>query len=223
MCSSTVRITVLYPEADPRLAAAAASLWRAHTAGFSRSSHWGLSHGKLYLFFILQPPAPRASVPRTAQGWLQCHRTVSCDIDKAVVRCPVVDVYVLWAPRLPPAPATATMSDYFCLSDCDVIGFDLDHTLCRYHLKETSRVSMCRGRVGVCPQHVMHRSDTGLHHSSITSPACVLQLRYMCMSCVLWGSVCLYKEKLWCGHSDYLRGLSTPYRFSSVAASWCSS
>jgi hypothetical protein len=33
------------------------------------------------------------------------------------------------------------MSDYFSLSDCDVIGFDLDHTLCRYHLKETSRVS----------------------------------------------------------------------------------
>ncbi|XP_062407103.1 5'-nucleotidase domain-containing protein 1 [Sardina pilchardus] len=32
------------------------------------------------------------------------------------------------------------MSEYFCLSDCDVIGFDLDHTLCRYHLKETSRL-----------------------------------------------------------------------------------
>ena len=35
------------------------------------------------------------------------------------------------------------MSEYFSLSDCDVIGFDLDHTLCRYHLKETSRVSVC--------------------------------------------------------------------------------
>lgn len=35
------------------------------------------------------------------------------------------------------------MSEYFSLSDCDVIGFDLDHTLCRYHLKETSRVSGC--------------------------------------------------------------------------------
>lgn len=33
------------------------------------------------------------------------------------------------------------MSEHFSLSDCDVIGFDLDHTLCRYHLKETSRVS----------------------------------------------------------------------------------
>ncbi|MEQ2189929.1 hypothetical protein GOODEAATRI_030334 [Goodea atripinnis] len=33
------------------------------------------------------------------------------------------------------------MSEYFSLSDCDVVGFDLDHTLCRYHLKETSRVS----------------------------------------------------------------------------------
>ncbi|ROL08869.1 5'-nucleotidase domain-containing protein 1 [Anabarilius grahami] len=31
------------------------------------------------------------------------------------------------------------MSEYFSLSECDVIGFDLDHTLCRYYLKETSR------------------------------------------------------------------------------------
>ncbi|KAM9495926.1 5'-nucleotidase domain-containing protein 1 [Clarias gariepinus] len=29
------------------------------------------------------------------------------------------------------------MSECFSLTDCDVIGFDLDHTLCRYHLKET--------------------------------------------------------------------------------------
>ncbi|CAB1418329.1 unnamed protein product, partial [Pleuronectes platessa] len=39
-----------------------------------------------------------------------------------------------------PRHAPATMSEYFSLSDCDVIGFDLDHTLCRYHLKETSRL-----------------------------------------------------------------------------------
>ncbi|XP_061785499.2 5'-nucleotidase domain-containing protein 1 isoform X2 [Nerophis lumbriciformis] len=32
------------------------------------------------------------------------------------------------------------MSEYFTLSECDVIGFDLDHTLCRYHLKETSKL-----------------------------------------------------------------------------------
>uniref|UniRef100_A0A672SYG9 5'-nucleotidase domain-containing protein 1 n=1 Tax=Sinocyclocheilus grahami TaxID=75366 RepID=A0A672SYG9_SINGR len=32
------------------------------------------------------------------------------------------------------------MSEYFSLSECDVIGFDLDHTLCRYNLKETSRL-----------------------------------------------------------------------------------
>ncbi|XP_015254163.1 PREDICTED: 5'-nucleotidase domain-containing protein 1 [Cyprinodon variegatus] len=32
------------------------------------------------------------------------------------------------------------MSEFFSLSDCDVIGFDLDHTLCRYRLKETSRL-----------------------------------------------------------------------------------
>uniref|UniRef100_W5K8U4 5'-nucleotidase domain-containing protein 1 n=1 Tax=Astyanax mexicanus TaxID=7994 RepID=W5K8U4_ASTMX len=31
-------------------------------------------------------------------------------------------------------------SSTFSLQDCDVIGFDLDHTLCRYHLKETSRL-----------------------------------------------------------------------------------
>lgn len=40
------------------------------------------------------------------------------------------------------------MSEFFSLSECDVIGFDLDHTLCRYYLKETSRVS----RVGI----IMH-------------------------------------------------------------------
>ncbi|XP_026886542.2 5'-nucleotidase domain-containing protein 1 [Electrophorus electricus] len=32
------------------------------------------------------------------------------------------------------------MSGCFSLADCDVIGFDLDHTLCRYHLKETCRL-----------------------------------------------------------------------------------
>ena len=39
------------------------------------------------------------------------------------------------------------MSDHFSLRDCDVIGFDLDHTLCRYRLKETSRVSVARAAV----------------------------------------------------------------------------
>nr|XP_014348155.1 PREDICTED: 5'-nucleotidase domain-containing protein 1-like [Latimeria chalumnae] len=33
-----------------------------------------------------------------------------------------------------------TMAEVFSLSDCDVIGFDLDHTLCRYRLQETSRL-----------------------------------------------------------------------------------
>ncbi|KAJ1154998.1 hypothetical protein NDU88_007735 [Pleurodeles waltl] len=32
------------------------------------------------------------------------------------------------------------MSASFSLSDCDVIGFDLDHTLCRYRLRDTSRL-----------------------------------------------------------------------------------
>ncbi|XP_077367108.1 5'-nucleotidase domain-containing protein 1 isoform X2 [Festucalex cinctus] len=32
------------------------------------------------------------------------------------------------------------MTEFFSLLDSDVIGFDLDHTLCRYHLKETSKL-----------------------------------------------------------------------------------
>ncbi|XP_069830972.1 5'-nucleotidase domain-containing protein 1 isoform X1 [Dendropsophus ebraccatus] len=32
------------------------------------------------------------------------------------------------------------MSAHFSLSDCDVIGFDLDHTLCRYRLQESSKL-----------------------------------------------------------------------------------
>ncbi|KAM4693666.1 5'-nucleotidase domain-containing protein 1 [Discoglossus pictus] len=32
------------------------------------------------------------------------------------------------------------MTDYFSLSDCDVIGFDLDHTLCRYRLPESNQL-----------------------------------------------------------------------------------
>lgn len=31
----------------------------------------------------------------------------------------------------------------FSLADCEVIGFDLDHTLCRYNLLESARVSEC--------------------------------------------------------------------------------
>ncbi|XP_069463967.1 5'-nucleotidase domain-containing protein 1 [Ambystoma mexicanum] len=32
------------------------------------------------------------------------------------------------------------MANFFSLSDCDVIAFDLDHTLCRYNLREASRL-----------------------------------------------------------------------------------
>ncbi|XP_077442984.1 5'-nucleotidase domain-containing protein 1 isoform X1 [Stigmatopora argus] len=32
------------------------------------------------------------------------------------------------------------MTEFFSLLESDVIGFDLDHTLCRYHLKETSKL-----------------------------------------------------------------------------------
>ncbi|XP_041420528.1 5'-nucleotidase domain-containing protein 1 isoform X3 [Xenopus laevis] len=32
------------------------------------------------------------------------------------------------------------MANSFCLSQCDVIGFDLDHTLCRYQLHESNKL-----------------------------------------------------------------------------------
>ncbi|KAG8444649.1 hypothetical protein GDO86_009710 [Hymenochirus boettgeri] len=32
------------------------------------------------------------------------------------------------------------MADSFSLSECDVIGFDLDHTLCRYRLNESHKL-----------------------------------------------------------------------------------
>lgn len=66
---------------------------------------------------------------------------------------------VTWSGALPPRfpSASATMSEYFSLSDCDVIGFDLDHTLCRYHLKETSRVSVAR--VQLQARNVTRRVD----------------------------------------------------------------
>lgn len=35
----------------------------------------------------------------------------------------------------------AAMALHFSLAACDVVGFDLDHTLCRYNLPESARVS----------------------------------------------------------------------------------
>lgn len=74
-------------------------------------------------------------------------------------------------PHTHPPPASATMSEHFSLSDCDVIGFDLDHTLCRYHLKETSRVSAREARSDTQPhawrpgrfdaQHIWIQNSTG--------------------------------------------------------------
>uniref|UniRef100_A0A8C4Q7S6 5'-nucleotidase domain-containing protein 1 n=1 Tax=Eptatretus burgeri TaxID=7764 RepID=A0A8C4Q7S6_EPTBU len=32
------------------------------------------------------------------------------------------------------------MEEYLCVEDYDVVGLDMDHTLCRYHLKETSEL-----------------------------------------------------------------------------------
>lgn len=51
------------------------------------------------------------------------------------------------------APCTA-MAQHFCLASCDVVGFDLDHTLCRYNLPESALVSGA-GRPGrtACSLH----------------------------------------------------------------------
>lgn len=38
----------------------------------------------------------------------------------------------------------SAMQGDFSLADCDVMGFDLDHTLCRYHLPQSARVSAVR-------------------------------------------------------------------------------
>lgn len=58
------------------------------------------------------------------------------------------------APGTLPAPealssaSSAAMAQHFSLAACDVVGFDLDHTLCRYNLPESALVSGagCPGR-----------------------------------------------------------------------------
>lgn len=57
----------------------------------------------------------------------------------------------LLAPSRAEAPAgvaCAAMAQHFSLASCDVVGFDLDHTLCRYNLPESAPVSGagCPGR-----------------------------------------------------------------------------
>lgn len=44
--------------------------------------------------------------------------------------------------------SSAAMAQHFSLAACDVVGFDLDHTLCRYNLPESALVSGagCAGR-----------------------------------------------------------------------------
>lgn len=46
------------------------------------------------------------------------------------------------------------MAQHFSLAACDVVGFDLDHTLCRYNLPESAPVSGagCSGRTA-CSLH----------------------------------------------------------------------
>lgn len=41
----------------------------------------------------------------------------------------------------PAGVASAAMAQHFSLASCDVVGFDLDHTLCRYNLPESAPVS----------------------------------------------------------------------------------
>lgn len=49
---------------------------------------------------------------------------------------------------------SAAMAQHFSLAACDVVGFDLDHTLCRYNLAESAPVSGagCPGRTA-CNLH----------------------------------------------------------------------
>lgn len=48
------------------------------------------------------------------------------------------------------------MQQYFSLADCEVMGFDLDHTLCRYHLPQSAAVSTstARSQSQGCPLRV---------------------------------------------------------------------
>lgn len=59
---------------------------------------------------------------------------------------------------LVPAAAAAAMAQFFSLTDCEVIAFDLDHTLCRYNLVESARVS---GAVGWRAARISSASSNG--------------------------------------------------------------
>lgn len=80
----------------------------------------------------------RGAAGRSRGGaeWLRPHRPAPQEAPP--VRLP---------PSLPPPPPPASrgggaaMQQYFSLADCEVMGFDLDHTLCRYHLPQSATVS----------------------------------------------------------------------------------
>lgn len=110
----------------------------------------------------------------------------------------------------------ATMAQHFSLAACDVVGFDLDHTLCCYNLPESARVSGagCRGarraastvaRARVSPRLRRQRASPGpcsrraFAHSSASrrkagrKEACIpaprpLRLRLCSVYRLLWPS-----------------------------------
>lgn len=84
------------------------------------------------------PAPPRPAPPRLA-------------LQRPAGPIPQRPARALLAPSRAEAPAgvaCAAMAQHFSLASCDVVGFDLDHTLCRYNLPESAPVSGagCPGR-----------------------------------------------------------------------------
>lgn len=89
----------------------------------------------------LEASAPR---PRGGRSPAPSRPAASC---RAVPQRPLCALLAGY-PRVGACRCTPrTMAQHFSLAACDVVGFDLDHTLCRYNLPESARVSGagCRG------------------------------------------------------------------------------
>lgn len=88
------------------------------------------------------PRLPHPAAPRPP-------RRAGCPAASQLERCS----YPPRAKALAGAPSEA-MAQHFSLAACDVVGFDLDHTLCRYNLPESAPVSGagCPG-LTVCSLH----------------------------------------------------------------------
>lgn len=106
-----------------------------------------------------------------------CRHRASC-IDSFKSSLSLQDITILSSFSIP--SKGCTMSEYFSLSECDVIGFDLDHTLCRYYLKETSRVS----RTGI--MYIMTQSTLNKAYSARTLTHCYNKSEVYDLFCLLY-------------------------------------